>query len=79
MWIWVTASAAKERSWSEPQGRIKSSFLEPQRGYFIPHANLHPYLADIWATSSLSTLPVPSAGPPASFPVLSWADSQVCP
>lgn len=29
MWIWVTASAAKERSWSEPQDRIKPLFLDP--------------------------------------------------
>lgn len=75
MWIWVTASAAKERSWSEPQGRSKPSFLEPQRGHFIPPPSLHPYLANVSAISSLSTLPVPSAGPPCPLPALSWAES----
>ena len=42
MWIWVTVSAAKERSWSEPQGGIKPSSLGPQRDHFIPHPTLHP-------------------------------------
>lgn len=65
----------KERSWSESQGRIKPLFLEPQSGHFIPLPSLHPYLADVSAISSLSTLPIPSAGPPCSLPALSWADS----
>lgn len=59
MWIWVTVSAAEERSWSEPLGRIKSSSLEPQRGYFTPHPTLHP----AWPVSGPSLLYQPSRFP----------------